>query len=111
VISAWAFSGRDRGAEIAETIFDRMETSEIRLDTTTFNTLSSAWGRQKDPEERATDILHTCLQSRNQVSSMLGQHPRVLPLSLMLGRKQSTPPQGFQGKGAVGRDEREVCRK
>ena len=57
VISAWAFSGRDRGAEIAETIFDRMETSEIRLDTTTFNTLLSAWGRQKDPE-RATDILH-----------------------------------------------------
>ncbi len=34
-----------------------METSQIRLDTTTFNTLLSAWGRQKDPE-RATDILH-----------------------------------------------------
>mmetsp|Transcript_13522 Transcript_13522/g.25375 ORF Transcript_13522/g.25375 Transcript_13522/m.25375 type:complete len:774 (+) Transcript_13522:140-2461(+) len=57
VISAWAFSGHDHGAEIAETIFDRMETSDIRMDTTTFNTLLSAWGRQKDPD-RATDILH-----------------------------------------------------
>lgn len=57
MISAWAFSGHHYGAEIAETIFDRMETSQIRLDTTTFNTLLSAWGRQNDPE-RATDILH-----------------------------------------------------
>jgi pentatricopeptide repeat protein len=57
LISAWAFSGHYYGAEIAETIFDRMETSQIRLDTTTFNTLLSAWGRKKDPE-RATDILH-----------------------------------------------------
>ena len=47
-------------AEIAETIFERMETSQIRLDTTTFNTLLSAWGRQRDPE-RAADILHHML--------------------------------------------------
>lgn len=60
VMFAWSVSKHRRSAEIVETIFDRMETSGVRLDTTTFNTLLGAWGRQKDDRaaERATDILH-----------------------------------------------------
>lgn len=60
VMYAWSVSNHRRSAEIVETIFDRMETSGVRLDTTTFNTLLGAWGRQKDDNaaERATDILH-----------------------------------------------------
>lgn len=60
VMFAWSVSKHRRRAEIVETIFDRMETSGVRLDTTTFNTLLGAWGRQKDDNaaERATDILH-----------------------------------------------------
>lgn len=100
VISAWAFSDHEHAAEIAETIFERMETSQIRLDTTTFNTLLSAWGRQRDPE-RAADILHHMFTIKK--SGVYDVRPTTQSFAIVINAwaKTKYPKKAFKAKGLL----------